>query len=544
MRQLYLIFTIVLEELGLVIFDITFTIDDPDIEDVNSLNVYVDNDLLVGISPSYESSTLTNNSTTTITVSSLSQTNIGRVIATIFVSNQYGNYSYKNFIIEVNNNFDVISIKEASTINGIDYSGTLYVLNSYLNDDIEEIWYEQIKIENSTFDILEQVTDIDSTVTLSSEQNTMPDTFEFENIDISNTTLSTLYSDYGMPFTFSDTNSIGKRVFITYPDSFLQTNSTVYGYNGTYGSLTDFMNDYEDGKTTYGILRNNTGNKLLVFDEDSTSQRLIELNEDGSPTNSFGSFSIQTINSLETLVLDTSQLVGYRQDTAFTVENGVVMYAEYKAANDVYSYILLNREAKDELYGSLSSNPKLAVNVDAGYTYLSLPSSIPLCDIDIQSSLPTICDQNNTLESIFGLNSQIETLYKYSDEWLYWDDLANVNASYMMNKFSIISPLDGILVKASSATTVNIPFDFENESVNDYSGMPVERWFLLSNNKPQTVQEIKAAVEAQGKTLMYIQLLRDDAWYVYAPTNDELVDESISRLSDVNKYESFWIYLK
>lgn len=493
------------------------------------------------------------NSSQTIDISPIGDA-IGSTYISISAIDSAGAVTSIGFQVDVSNDFNVITSKETGNTLPLrtPFTGNLYVLYSHIGyENLQEIGYEKIKIENSTFNTLEQVTDINSTVTLSLQPNTMPDTFEFEDAYISNTTLTTLYNDNGMPFTFSDINSKGKRVYITYPDVLMESHDIAYGPNGGYTSLSSYMADQVAGKTTYGVMRNITRDKLLLFnqvdiDSGASSGDLIEVDENGVPTNALASWAIETINSNQTLILDTSALTGYAQDMAVFLDytDGMVKNAEYKAANDVYSYVLLNREAKDEIYNLLSPNPKLSVNINAGYTYVSIPNSISLCDSEVQSSLATICDQNNTLESIFGSNTQIETLYKYSDEWLYWDSLTTVNASYMINKFSSSSPLDGLLVKASSATTVNIPFDFEDESVNDYSNMPVERWLLLSNNKSQTALEIKTAIETQGKTLMYIQLLRDNVWYVYAPTNNELVDISIPRLSTVNRYESYWIYIK
>jgi hypothetical protein len=168
-------------------------------------------------------------------------------------------------------------------------------------------------------------------------------------------------------------------------------------------------------------------------------------------------------------------------------------------------------------------------------------------NIDVQnlSSLyRSICDQNNTLDSVFGSNTNIDAVFKYETQWLYWDKASDMNSSYRMSKFSTISPKDGMLVKTNNATTVYLPFDDDATDLNNYQNMPSGKWLLLSNNVDQTVEQISSAASVAGKTIMYILLQRDGNWYVYAPTNDDKVDSTIARLNKVNKYESFWIYLK
>jgi len=191
--------------------------------------------------------------------------------------------------------------------------------------------------------------------------------------------------------------------------------------------------------------------------------------------------------------------------------------------------------------GAVEFYTQLPVSIEAGYTYISLPNSKALCDKDLQTSL-SICNQNETLESVFGSNTNIVTVFKYAGEWQYWDNAPDINASLFMNKFSIISPLDGVLVHATAATTINLPLD-GSDAVNTYANMPVEKWILLSNKKDQTIAEITASIPLD-RTLLYIQLLRNGVWHIYAPTNDSAVDSSIPRLSNIYKYESFWIYFK
>jgi hypothetical protein len=143
---------------------------------------------------------------------------------------------------------------------------------------------------------------------------------------------------------------------------------------------------------------------------------------------------------------------------------------------------------------------------------------------------------------VFGTNSNVDKVFKFGREWMYWDNNLTANPAYSMQKFSTINPLEGIMVKTSAATTVNLPFDEDSEAVNDYTNMFSIGWTLMSNNKAQTVGEISASLTAKGKVLVYILLLRNNAWQVYAPTNNSAVNASIPRLTNVNRYESYWVY--
>ena len=127
---------------------------------------------------------------------------------------------------------------------------------------------------------------------------------------------------------------------------------------------------------------------------------------------------------------------------------------------------------------------------------------------------------------------------------MYWDNDANASARFIIPKYATLSPLDGVLVKTSAQTSIMVPFDEDSLIVNDYRNLFAEGWILVSNNKTQSVEEISTALLAQNKTLVYILLLRDDQWYIYAPTNDSQIDSNIPRLQNVQRYESYWVYFR
>ena len=520
-------------------FDIVFDVNDTDTTSLN-LSVSTSTDTIVGITQSTTSPTA--NSSVTLTVNYISGLR-GNTVVTLTLSDG-GNTVEKNFNIEVASRYQVITVKESTTITGIPYTGDLYTLNSFIDENSSQfIQYEKLEVIDSSHSTYTEIKNINGLVNVEQEINTKPDTAQFEDLNISNSALSTLYTVNGTPFTFTNTDSLGLKLYITYPTQNLDIRETINNLNGTsYGSLSDFMTDMVASKTTHGILRNNAGDKLLVLDESELSNTygsLIEMNEDGTTTGLSGSWSLITIDSKEMLLLDTSSLTGYKEDAAFifdTTDNNV-KFVEYKADGDVYSYILLNKSAKDELYYSLSPNPKIAVPVVNGYNYVSLSNTKTLCDSALQSTNTALCDENNTLESVFGST----TLLKNEGDWIYWDANTTINAAYLMNKFSTLSSLDGAIVKATENTTLYLPYDNDIDVLNDYDGMMSEKWYLLSNKKDQTISEIVASATLKSKKIEYILILRDNVWNIYAPLNNTSIDPAIPRITEIKMGESYWI---
>ena len=127
---------------------------------------------------------------------------------------------------------------------------------------------------------------------------------------------------------------------------------------------------------------------------------------------------------------------------------------------------------------------------------------------------------------------------------MYWNNDVNASARFIIPKYATLSPLDGVLVKTSAQTSVMVPFDEDSLVVNNYQHLFPEGWLLLSNNAQQSVDEISSALEAQNKELVYILVLRDGVWHIYAPTNDSEIDSSIPRVDTIRRYENYWVYFK
>ncbi|MDO8453204.1 MAG: LamG domain-containing protein [Sulfurimonas sp.] len=536
-------------------FSISFDVNDSDTATL-TLTVSADNNNTLNTANFSVNSSITANQTQSINIIPVSATSVGDTKVTITL-NDGTTTTQQSFNVNISHEFEIITTKEAN-ISGIDfnldYNGTLYALSSHQEENNLTVEYEKLKVVNSLFDSnLTVIKDVNGTATVTTKTSTMPTPFQYANSNLGSADLSGAYSNYGTPFefTFIDETSTGTKVYVTYPVERLEIDANnMRDQNGSFfTSINSFMGATVQGSATQGI-RNHARNKLLVFNQNevaNSSGILIELDENGTVlTANAGTWIKQTVSSQEVLLINPTAAVvtasGYDTDMAFVLDNGIVKSATYKASGDIYSYILLDKAAKDALYHSISPNPKIATPLNNGYTYISLPSSKTLCDVDVQmDGNYSFCDKNNTLESVFGANSHVERVFKFGREWMYWDNNSTANPAYSMQKLSTINPLEGIMVKTSAATSISVPFDEDSESVNDYTNLFATGWTLMSNNKAQTAGEISTALTAEGKVLVYILVLRDNTWHVYAPTNNSTVSSSIPRLSSVNRYESYWV---
>jgi hypothetical protein len=237
------------------------------------------------------------------------------------------------------------------------YTGDLYGLDSHFENNTTIVEIDRLPIVNSTYTTYSEIKDVNGTVTLSTLTEDMPiSTAKFGASALDYNTLSSAYSNRFMPFTFTNPSSQGRWIFIKYISGWLEPYHMINSYNGGYTSLDTFLADQVAGKTTYGILRNYQGNKLLVVNQtditnNAISGNLIELDENGTATGTtIGTWSKITFNATPIIALNINNGVGYRQDVAFVLENGYVHEGEYHPVDDIYSYLMLNKEAKDELY--------------------------------------------------------------------------------------------------------------------------------------------------------------------------------------------------
>ena len=471
----------------------------------------------------------------------------------INVVDQAGNFmdGYFNVIIE-NQRYYTIDAKETQAtydaIAALDINNTepKYVLEAGSEGD-EVIFYDWVNYTKIGFNgdgtITEtDIVDRDGIVEFETNTSSIQVTFEF-NTTLNNTATTQLFSNHGMSFTFSDPNATAQTIVTKHTSDELSIEKGYFLKGITYNSLDDFISAMALNDTPYGLMRSKDRSKILSLDASGTSGYLIEKDENGTVLNeNAGSWYKTSVNGYDVLAFDINDS-SYRQYQAFVFDpsNQTIKVADYFKAGDIYSFVLLNKAAKDELYHSISPDPKIDVPLNSGYTYIALPYGKSLCDSSVQSAY-SFCDQNHTINSVFGSNGDIVALFKYEDDWVYWDSAAGAHPEYPIQKFATISPKEGILVKASAQTSVLLPFDEDSEIINDYKYLPQQGWALLANQKKQSILEIKTALQNQGKTLDYLLLLRNNTWHVYSADGTVVSDAINMSLSDyVERYESFWI---
>ncbi len=348
--------------------------------------------------------------------------------------------------------------------------------------------------------------------------------------------LNSIYPLYGMDITFTNSNSKAYEVYEHYYEDKLYIYTDVWYRDKKYNSLDTFVEDFRYPNNGAGLLRNqNDKTKMLLFGE---GNNLIEIDENGDIINEVaGTWNSSSVVSLY------PQIQGYEQNVAFTLSNEVVKRATYYKKGEYYSKLYLNDEAKEEIYKRLSQNPKITIPLNHGWTYISLYNNKSLCDEDI-ISLVSSCDQENTLESIFGINSSIKYLLKNTAIWSYWDKDNGPKPHYQIGKFSELNQKEGLLIRTNATTTIDIPFDGLNKHNTNIITPSKSGWFLTGVDGKRTVEDIQLLIEQKNKILQYILLFRNNNWLIYAPLNDQMIDSSIQRLEEVDSMESFWIMVE
>jgi len=296
-----------------------------------------------------------------------------------------------------------------------------------------------------------------------------------------------------------------------------------------------------------GIVRDDTTNKTMLFlDENTTIGNLIHVDENGTILSlNAGTWERGTILDKDTLVLyPNTPNHSFNYGTAFAVSSTTnnLQRGQYFNDGNITSSIYLSKDAMEEFSKHYSPNPHIVKTLNNGWTYLSLPSTMTICDSSIQSGLLDICNQDNNLTSLFGDNSDIDYVLRYTGSWSYWDNTGTTNPYYQMDRFTAVSSTEGVLVKTNTASSIDLPYDMFNNNTSKFISLYQDGWFLSSVTEDKTVQEVKTLVESQNKTLKYILLFRDNRWMVYAPYSDASVDQTIPRITLIFKDESFWVF--
>jgi len=504
-------------------------------------------------------SSITGNAQATLTIEKIMNA-VGFTTVSITATDAYGSTTRSFNIVVAPQEYNMISEKATTSSTDV-FSGNLYSFESQLDfyDSSTEVDISKLEIGNNTLENFSEFEDVNGTVTKSTEAHDIPNTMKYESgTDLVFGPLTTAYTDFGTPFNFcSCSGAVGKYIYLTYSENEKDKHGLVIASNGSnYTSFDDFLSEQVvDGNTTFGLMRNHAKDKFLLLDSftvgTSTNGNLTEYDENETiVTASAGTW---TLNRTTNLMTFDGLPVGYYDEAAFMLEvddyDGVskIHWGEYIASGETYKYLLLNKDAKDYIYNTISPNPKIAIPLTTGYNYVSLENNASICTQTYKDAYTSICDQTMSIEDIFSSNANIKTMFKFEEAWQYREDNSSINPAYGLDRFSIISPLDGLVVKTDADTTLLLPYNDDANQTNDYVGMFVDSWYLLSNNKEQDISQIATDVTTanSGHEILYIMLKRNDAWMLYAdPEIDGTIDPSITRLTTVKKAEVFWIMLK
>jgi hypothetical protein len=391
---------------------------------------------------------------------------------------------------------------------------------------------------------MKKTTTLDYLSKVSSRTHTKDKTFDVDMKYISNLSLADLNTYYqSADFTLTFTGSAsGYKV---YTKEKATTCEVIDKLSDTaYNSFDDFLADYTTFATTDKYLATNRYNQLNTVLSLEPSNNLFQYDLINESTTNVGSWSqgvslvCEDKTFTTTLLLDTNVL-GY-ENLAFGYDGTNIYTLNYKVQDTTKERYYLNAEAAKQLVDIFDYNTTIMIEktINNGWTYVSLPSTMTLCIEEYKNdvNLRDICNQNHSIESVFNIDV---TILKNSTYWSYWD---KQERSYNLDKLSAISSKDGLLVKSNIKQIINLPYDIFAPLSNKYFQTYKSGWYLINNNFTNALEDVASEISKQNRTLKYILKQESDSvWGVYAPTNDDEVDASIRRLSDIKQSEAYWI---
>ncbi|MDD2699198.1 MAG: choice-of-anchor Q domain-containing protein [Arcobacteraceae bacterium] len=221
-----------------------------------------------------------------------------------------------------------------------------------------------------------------------------------------------------------------------------------------------------------------------------------------------------------------------------TFSNGAIGYKVYeKTVSTNKSYYLFNNIAALNLVNNLefSKNATKAQTISTLWTYLSMPANKPLCVNLYKTTLTDICNQEHSIESVFG---NVDGVFKYNNFWSYWD---KSGTSYGFDKLGSISSNEGIIVKSAEVTTINLPYDILTTNSSNIVELYQRGWFLINIPFTMTVDELKTTITSQSKKLLHIFKFNGTSWEIYAPFDDNNFASSVTRITTLNSDDIVWI---
>ncbi|MEA3353938.1 MAG: LamG-like jellyroll fold domain-containing protein, partial [Campylobacterota bacterium] len=338
--------------------------------------------------------------------------------------------------------------------------------------------------------LYDKVIDISSEVISANITNdivTLPETSEFKSMEvkyvgnIDAATLSSIYNGIDVNDSFP-AGSVGYKFYTKQLSNVCELSSN---YNTTlYSSVTDYITEHSyDNGFNFIALNDYNNSKALMFEN---TNDLVEINLDDFNKTTIGRWSqtdgisCRGENGVETTVtslLDFNITVDGYHDLSYAFVDGYIIPAHYRPSSETSMSYHLNATAAQHLASKfgLSGTPMIVKRLSSEWTYLSLPTNMTMCTAEYQSELTTICDQNYDINTTFA---NVDMVLKHTGEWSYWD--TNKSVTYNMDSLASINHKEGLLVKSTNQTTLQLPFDIYNLTPDELMPMYKTGWFLGS----------------------------------------------------------------
>ncbi len=434
----------------------------------------------------------------------------------------------------------------------IDWEDTEYLnLKFYQIHPIdEEVMESDITIDHKTIITsdtkeIQSITKSGNIITLQNESNVAHEEIKYQGI-VDSTDMNTVLSNANISYYLSNG---GYKVYSKklLQECDIQSSQT----SSRYGNINSVITDYTENNIFNNYISTNKFDNLKVLQFSSTTGELIEHDLSTDTNSNAGTWSItQNVtcdNEGTNILIDVIELNttidGY-EDDSIGYQNQIKYNIEYTKIDDTRVMYFLNEASALELtneYG-ISKSPVKQTVLTNTYNYLSLPSTITLCTNTFQSALST-CNQDYDIETIFA---DADALFKYNGSWNVWAPNITVQSNnYNLDILSTLDNKEGFIVKISeSSKTLNIPYNLYGPMETEMTEFYQDGWYLAGTQISYSTSDIENKALKQGKTLKYILHLNNNTWNVHAPLNDENVDQTIPRISNVKKEESFWMYVE
>jgi uncharacterized delta-60 repeat protein len=244
-----------------------------------------------------------------------------------------------------------------------------------------------------------------------------------------------------------------------------------------------------------------------------------------------------TVGSEFNLSLDSNAITWYLGDEANTTLIGndkSFTYTKVGNYSGKVKFVKNNGKVYEKIFNISVVDPDLSINLSSGWNFISFPTKGKL--------------DSNGLKNIFSSPS-INNIVKYNGSWQYWENNDIVKPEYNMPKFSTLSSKEGFFVNASDSLTLEFPFDYNNNDVDEIMNVKYypNGWFMMGVNEDKTPDEIATLISNQGKNAYLFYVYRNDKWYFYTTDReyDLSIKASVLRIEDTIKAkEAFWVLVQ